>query len=58
MLSSNNIILETLAVLREQGVLNYVLCPGSRNAGIVHSICQIEDFYTYTATDAAQPNAR
>ena len=51
MLSSNNIILETLAVLREQGVLNYVLCPGSRNAGIVHSICQIEDFYTYTATD-------
>lgn len=51
MLSSNKIILETLAVLREHGVVNYVLCPGSRNAGIVHSICQIEDFYTYTATD-------
>lgn len=50
MLSSNKLILETIAVLREHGVMDYVLCPGSRNAGIVHSICESEDF-CHMATD-------
>ena len=43
-------ILETLAVLREHGVADFVLCPGSRNAGIVHTICETEDF-CHLATD-------
>lgn len=50
MLSSNRLILETIAVLREHGVMDYVLCPGSRNAGIVHTICEAEDF-CHMATD-------
>ena len=50
MLSSNRLILETIAVLRAHGVVDYVLCPGSRNAGIVHTICEAEDF-CHMATD-------
>lgn len=51
MFSSNPIITETLALLLHHGVRDIVLCPGSRNAGIVHSVCQIPDFRTHTATD-------
>lgn len=51
MLSSNPIIQETLALLLAHGVRDMVLCPGSRNAGIVHSVCQIVEFRTHTATD-------
>ena len=51
MLSSNPIIQETLALLLAHGVHDMVLCPGSRNAGIVHSVCQIREFRTHTATD-------
>lgn len=51
MLCSNKTILETLSLLREHGIHDFVLCPGSRNAGIVHSVCQIEDFCVHTATD-------
>ena len=51
MLSSNKNILETLSVLRQHGVHDFVLCPGSRNAPISHSVCQIEDFCAHTATD-------
>lgn len=51
MLSSNPIITETLALLLHHGVRDIVLCPGSRDAGIVHSVCQIPEFRTHTATD-------
>lgn len=51
MLSSNPLITETLALLLRHGIHDIVLCPGSRNAGIVHSICRVPDFRTYTATD-------
>ncbi|MDE5560544.1 MAG: 2-succinyl-5-enolpyruvyl-6-hydroxy-3-cyclohexene-1-carboxylic-acid synthase [Bacteroidaceae bacterium] len=51
MISSNKTIQETLSLLREHGVSDFVLCPGSRNAGIVHSVCDIEDFRAHTATD-------
>ena len=51
MLSSNKIILETLAVLKEHGIEDFVLCPGSRNAPIVHTVCQIKEFRTHRATD-------
>lgn len=51
MLSSNKIILETLAVLKEHSIEDFVLCPGSRNAPIVHTVCQIKEFRTHRATD-------
>lgn len=51
MLSSNPLILETLALLLRHGVRHMVLCPGSRNAAIVHTVCRIPDFRTHTATD-------
>ncbi len=51
MLTSNPLILELLSLLRQHGVRDMVLCPGSRNAGIVHSVCQIPEFRTHTATD-------
>lgn len=51
MLCSNKTILETLSVLREHGVRDFVLCPGSRNASIVHTVCQIKEFRVHTATD-------
>lgn len=51
MLTSNKSILATLALLRAHGVRHFVLCPGSRNAGMVHSVCQIKEFQVHTATD-------
>lgn len=51
MLCSNPVILETIALLLHHGVRDMVLCPGSRNAGIVHSVCQIPEFRTHAATD-------
>ena len=51
MLSSNSIIQETLALLLLHGIKDIIICPGSRNAGIVHSICQTTDFHTHTVTD-------
>ncbi len=51
MLSSNPIILEMLSLLLQHGVRDVVVCPGSRNAGIVHSLCQVQDFQTHAATD-------
>lgn len=51
MLCSNITILETLSLLKEHGIRDFVLCPGSRNAGIVHSVCQVQDFRVHTSTD-------
>ena len=51
MLSSNKIILETLAVLKQHGIKDFILCPGSRNAPIVHTICQVEEFRVHRSTD-------
>lgn len=51
MLCSNKTIIETLSLLREHMVRDFILCPGSRNAGIVHSVCQVDDFCVHTATD-------
>lgn len=51
MLSSNSIIQETLALLLQYSIKDIVLCPGSRNAGIVYSISQIADFRTHAVTD-------
>lgn len=50
-LSSNKVILETLTLLREHGIKDFVLCPGSRDAAILHSVCRIEEFCVHTATD-------
>lgn len=51
MFTSNKVINETLSLLREHGIGHLVLCPGSRNAGIVHSACQVKEFHTHMATD-------
>lgn len=51
MLSSNPLITETLALLLHHGIHDIVLCPGSRNAGIVHTVYRVHGFRTYTATD-------
>ena len=44
-------ILQLIALLHEHGVNKVVLCPGSRNAPIVHSLSTNPDFTCYPATD-------
>ena len=40
-----------MALLKAHGVRKIVLCPGSRNAAIVHTLANIEDFTCYSVTD-------
>lgn len=51
MLSKDKNILELLGLLRAHGITELVLCPGSRNAGIVHSALQIPQFNCHPVTD-------
>lgn len=51
MLSSDPLSLQLLALLRAHRIEDIILCPGSRNAGIVHSALQIEDFRCHSITD-------
>ena len=44
-------ILRLISLLHEHGVSKVVLCPGSRNAPIVHSLSTNPDFTCYPATD-------
>ncbi len=44
-------ILQLIALLQEYGVNRVVLCPGSRNAPIVHSLSTNPDFTCYPVTD-------
>lgn len=44
-------ILQLIALLQEHGVNKVVLCPGSRNAPIVHSLSTNPDFTCYPMTD-------
>ena len=44
-------ILQLIALLQEHGVTKVVLCPGSRNAPIVHSLSTNPDFICFPATD-------
>ena len=51
MYSDKKSILQLVALLKAHGVKKMVLCPGSRNAAIVHTLVQIEDFTCYSVTD-------
>lgn len=51
MYSDKKNILQLAALLRAHGVRKAVLCPGSRNAAIVHTLAQIDDFDCYPVTD-------
>jgi 2-succinyl-5-enolpyruvyl-6-hydroxy-3-cyclohexene-1-carboxylate synthase len=44
-------ILELAALLKAHGVTKVVLCPGSRNAPIVHTLSTCPDFTCYLAAD-------
>ncbi|MEG1543914.1 MAG: 2-succinyl-5-enolpyruvyl-6-hydroxy-3-cyclohexene-1-carboxylic-acid synthase [Tannerellaceae bacterium] len=44
-------ILQLVALLKEHGVKKIVLCPGSRNAPIVHTLATHPDFTCYQVTD-------
>ena len=51
MYSDKKNILQLAALLKAHGVRKIVLCPGSRNAAIVHTLANIEDFTCYSVTD-------
>ena len=51
MYSDKKNILQLTALLKAHGVHKLVLCPGSRNAAIVHTLSNIDDFTCYSVTD-------
>lgn len=51
MYSDKKNILQLVALLKEHGVNNIVLCPGSRNSPIVQSIANDEAFTCHSVTD-------
>ena len=51
MYSDKKNILQLVALLREHNVKKIVLCPGSRNAPIVHTLANHPDFSCYPMTD-------
>ena len=55
MYSDKKNILQLVALLKAHGVRKIVLCPGSRNAAIVHTLANIEDFTCYSVTMNAVP---
>ncbi|WP_165155400.1 2-succinyl-5-enolpyruvyl-6-hydroxy-3-cyclohexene-1-carboxylic-acid synthase [Parabacteroides sp. ZJ-118] len=51
MYSDKKNILQLVALLKEHGVSNIVLCPGSRNAPIVHTLVNHPFFNCHSVTD-------
>ena len=51
MYSDKKNILQLTALLKAHGIRQIVLCPGSRNAAIVHTLAQLDAFTCYQATD-------
>ena len=51
MYSDKKNILQLAALLKGHGIRQVVLCPGSRNAAIVHTLTQVDAFTCYQATD-------
>lgn len=51
MYSDKKNILQLVALLKAHGVRKLVLCPGSRNAGLVHTLANVEGFTCYSVTD-------
>lgn len=51
MYSDKKNILQLVALLKTHDIIHIVVCPGSRNAPIVHTLTNCEDFKCYTITD-------
>lgn len=51
MLSNKNNILQLVSLMKAHNVTRVVLCPGSRNAPIVHTIVESGEFDCYSITD-------
>ncbi len=51
MYSEKKNILQLAALLRAHGIRHIVLCPGSRNAAIVQTLANIDDFVCHAVTD-------
>lgn len=51
MLSDKKNVLQLAALLRAHNIKNIVLCPGSRNAPIAHTLSSIDNFKCYPVTD-------
>ena len=51
MYSDKKNILQLVALLIEHGVSNIVLCPGSRNSPIVHTLANHSFFNCHSVTD-------
>lgn len=51
MYSEKKSILQLVALLKAHGVTKVVLCPGSRNAAIVHTLANLPEFTCYSVTD-------
>ena len=51
MYSDKKNILQLASLLEAHGVGDIVLCPGSRNAPIVHTLSQVSAFHCYQETD-------
>ncbi|MBQ8521674.1 MAG: 2-succinyl-5-enolpyruvyl-6-hydroxy-3-cyclohexene-1-carboxylic-acid synthase [Bacteroides sp.] len=51
MYSDKKNILQLAALLKAHGVKKLVLCPGSRNAAIVHTLANMDGFTCYPVTD-------
>lgn len=51
MLSDKENILQLVALMKAHGIEDVVLCPGSRNAPIVHTISQLSEFRCHAITD-------
>lgn len=51
MYSDKKNILQLVALLKEHNISKVVLCPGSRNAPIVHTLANHPDFTCYSMTD-------
>ncbi|MGL4853009.1 MAG: 2-succinyl-5-enolpyruvyl-6-hydroxy-3-cyclohexene-1-carboxylic-acid synthase [Phocaeicola sp.] len=51
MYSEKKSILQLVALLKAHGVTKVVLCPGSRNAALVHTFANHPDFTCYSVTD-------
>lgn len=51
MYSDKRSILQLAALLKAHKIRKIVLCPGSRNAAIVHTLANIEDFTCYSVSD-------
>lgn len=51
MYSEKRSVLQLVALLKAHGITDVVLCPGSRNAPLIHSLATDKDFTCYSIVD-------